>query len=243
MNNENQELNQNYLIPATIIVSGLIIAGAIYYKNDNPPVKDNLISDKEITDEKKVDKKDFNIRPIASDDHILGNPEAPVKLIEYSDLECPFCKSFHPTMKKVITEYGQDGRVAWVYRHFPLDAIHSQARKEAEATECANELGGNDKFWEYVDKIFEITPSNNGLDLDLLPQIAVNIGLDELNFKTCLDSGKYADHIEKDLEDSQNAGAGGTPYSVVISKNGKTSISGAQPYSKIKEVIEKALAE
>ena len=67
------------------------------------------------------------VRPVNGEDHILGNPDAPVKLIEFSDFECPFCKRFHPTMKRLMDEYGEDGRVAWVYRHFPLDAIHSKA--------------------------------------------------------------------------------------------------------------------
>lgn len=238
LNNE----NQNYLIPTAIIIAGLIIAGSIYYKDKNQPIKDDLVSDKKAINEKKDDRKSSDIRLITDSDHILGNPGAEVKIIEYSDLECPFCKSYHKTMKRIIEEYGGGGRVAWVYRHFPLDSLHSKARKEAEASECANELGGNDKFWEYIDKIFEITPSNDGLDLDLLPQIAQEIGLDKSAFETCLDSGKYADYIQKDLDDAQSAGADGTPYSVIINKDGKKSfIEGAQPYSQVKAIIEKAL--
>ena len=145
-------------------------------------------------------------------------------------------------MQQVIDEYGKKGEVAWVYRHFPLDALHSKARKEAEATECANELGGNVAFWNYIDRLFEVTPSNNGLDLAQLPVIAKNIGLDQSAFKTCLDSGKFADYVSRDLDDARAAGGSGTPYSIVIAANGeKFTINGAQPFEEVKRVIDLAL--
>lgn len=181
-----------------------------------------------------------NVKVVNQDDHVLGNLDAPVKIIEFSDLECPFCKSFHPTMKKILSEY--QGKVAWVYRHFPLDNLHPKARKEAEAAECANEQGGNDKFWAYVDQLFEITPSNNGLDPQKLPQIASDVGLNRQKFQTCLDSGKYTGRVAADLTDANNSGGRGTPYSIVIAKDGrKTPINGAVPYEELKTVIEEAL--
>lgn len=106
--------------------------------------------------------------PVTEKDRIAGNPQADLTIVEYSDPECPFCKRFHETMMQAMDEYGKQGKVAWVYRHFPLDAIHSKARHEAEAIECAGELGGNDKFWEYVNTLYKITPSNNQLDPTLL---------------------------------------------------------------------------
>ena len=181
-----------------------------------------------------------NVKAVNQSDHVLGSSDAPVKVIEFSDLECPFCKSFHPTMKKIAAEY--PGKVAWIYRHFPLDSIHPKARKEAEAAECANEQGGNDKFWAYVDRIFEITPSNNGLDPQKLPQLALDIGLDSQKFQTCLDSGKYAGRVASDLADAKSSGGRGTPYSIVMAKDGrKTPVNGAVPYEELKTVIEEAL--
>ena len=151
----------------------------------------------------------------------LGNPKAPIMIVEFSDTECPYCKTFHATMHQVIDTYGKTGKVAWVYRHFPIDNIHSKARKEAEATECAAELGGNDGFWKYLDNLYKITPSNNELDLSLLPKIAEDSGLDKEKFVTCLDSGKYADKVEKDYQDAVAAGGQGTPYPVIITKREK----------------------
>lgn len=228
-----------YLIPASVIVAGALIAFAVFYAKGVPSTSSP--SDSSFENSLSPEAKDM--RPVSSEDHILGNPEAPVKIVEFSDLECPFCKSFHPTLKRIIEEYGRDGQVAWVYRHFPLDSIHPKARKEAEAAECAAELGGNQAFWAYVDKIFEVTPSNNRLEPSELPKIAEEIGLERDKFEVCLDSEKYAEHVAKNLEDAINSGGDGTPYSVVVTKNGDFfPFSGALPYAQVKAVVEQALA-
>jgi len=145
-----------------------------------------------------------NVKPVSAEDHIFGNPDAPIKIVEFSDLECPFCKRYHPTLKKIMEDYGKDGKIAWVYRHFPLESIHSKAPKEAEASECAAELGGNAKFWSYVDRLYQVTPSNNGLDLKMLPKIAEDIGIDRGNFENCLASGKHAQKVSDQSDDAIN---------------------------------------
>jgi protein-disulfide isomerase len=188
------------------------------------------------------------VKPVDGEDHIMGDPGASVKLVEFSDFECPFCKRVHPTLKQIMAEYGETGKVAWVYRHFPLDSLHKKARKEAQASECASELGGNDAFWAYTDRLFEITPSNDRLDLSLLPKIAEEIGLDRAKFEVCLEGdargGKYADHIESDVQDAVASGGTGTPYIVVIAPNGETfPLNGAQPYSAFKSIVELALSK
>ena len=235
----------NPAIPGAIIIAGILIAGAVIYSSGSAPrVKNNnaVAQQNQLTPETggAVD----NIKPVSNQDHIRGNPDASVKIVEFSDTECPFCARFHPTMKQAIDEYGKKGQVAWAYRHFPLDQIHSKARKEAEATECANELGGNEKFWAYLDRLFEVTPSNNNLDPVQLPEIAKYVGLDQQKFQACLNSDKYTQHVADDLTDATNSGGQGTPYSVVIAKNGKKFvISGAQPHASIKSVIDIALQE
>ena len=182
------------------------------------------------------------MKPIGNEDHIRGNANAPVKIVEYSDTECPFCKRFHPTMQQIMDEYGESGKVAWVYRHFPLDQLHSKARKEAEATECAAELGGNDKFWAYLDRLMEVTPANNGLDLADLPKIAAYVGLDTAKFTECLSSGRYAQKIEEHVQNAIATGGNGTPWSIVVALSGKKyPLSGAQPYEAVKQLIETAL--
>ena len=137
-----------------------------------------------------------------------------------------------------MDEYGKSGQVAWVYRHFPLDQLHSKARKEAEATECANELGGNDAFWAYLDKLFEVTPSNDRLDLSQLPQIAEDVGLNRSQFETCLESGKFRTLIQEDFQEGLRLGITGTPYFFV---NG-IPVNGARPQPEFEEIIEAELA-
>lgn len=220
-------------IPVSIVIAGIIVAGAIYMsgnKVDNKDIKkDNVVKTDTTT----------QMRPVSSDDHILGNPDAKLVIVEYSDTECPFCKNFHATMHKIMDTYGKDGKVAWVYRHFPIDQLHPKARKEAEATECAYELGGNESFWKYLDEIYSITPSNNGLDPKKLPIIAKDIGLDAKKFTECLDSGKYAEKVEKDYQDAIAAGGRGTPHSIILTKDGQqVPIEGAQPLDSLKSTLD-----
>lgn len=182
-----------------------------------------------------------SVDPLRDNDHVRGDKGARVLLIEYSDLECPFCKRFHPTAQQVVDEY--KGQVAWVYRHFPLDQIHSKADKEAEAVECARELGGEDSFWVLTDKIYQVTPSNNGLNLDDLPKLAAEVDLDQVKFKQCLDSEKYAEYVEADYQSGIKAGVQGTPGNILLdTKTGKTvSVPGAVPFESLKSSIDSLL--
>lgn len=183
------------------------------------------------------------MQPVTTADHIRGDPDAPIMIVEYADFECPFCKSFQDTMKQISTEYGN--QVAWVYRHFPLDQIHSKARTEAIASECAAALGGTEAFWEFSDRFFERTPSNDRTPIDtVLPQIAEEIGLDRTQFAACLVSGTYDAHVEENVQDAGATGGTGTPWSIVVSKSGKKyPLAGAQPYPVVKQLIERAMSD
>src|SRR3989338_2048742 len=228
-------------ISIAIVIAGALIAGAVYLgtsKGSSTTAGNNQQPQQVAQQTGDLEQ----MKSISKDDHIRGNPDAPVKIVEYSDTECPFCKRFHGTMQEVMNEYSKDGKVAWVYRHFPLDQLHSKARKEAVALECANEQGGNDKFWSYADRLYEITPANNGLDPAELPKIAQYVGLDVAKFNTCLASTKYDAHIEDDVQNATATGGNGTPWSIVVDKNGKKyPLSGAQPYASVKQLIDLAL--
>lgn len=232
--------NKNLSVPLSIIVAGIIIAGAIYLTKSGSPsdIKANLSDTGGQQEESGGWPKEVSVN-----DHVLGNPDAPVKIIEFSDTECPFCQSLHPTLKKIMESYGKNGQVAWVYRHFPIDSRHPKARKEAEATECANELGGNQKFWEYLNRLFEITPANNGLEPSKLFEIAQYVNLDKKAFEECLSSGKHAQRVQSDFEDGLNVGVSGTPYSVIVAGDKKEVINGAptNAYEIFKTTIEKLL--
>lgn len=165
-------------------------------------------------------------------DNIRGSKDAVISLIEYSDFECPFCSRHHPTMQQLVDDY--DGKVNWVYRHFPL-SFHPNAQKASEGSQCARELGGNDAFWDFADLIFE-----SGPDVANLPGYAVDLGLDEAKFKDCLDSGKYEQYVKDDMASGQAAGVRGTPGNIVFNNKTKESkvVSGAQPAANFKTIID-----
>ncbi|MEI8249252.1 MAG: thioredoxin domain-containing protein [Candidatus Taylorbacteria bacterium] len=199
-------------IPGAIIIAAAIIAMAlIYILRPVSPAPVAAIQP----------ANNIQLSPIVADEHIFGNPSAPIKIVEFSDPSCPYCKSFNPTMTDIMTTYGPSGNVAWVYRHFPLDAIHKNARHEAQALECASSLGGNTKFWAFEKMLYDKTPSvtgetPDGLDQKQLPVFAKAIGLDEVAFNDCLASNSFKDKIQAQSLDGINAGVNGTPTSFIV---------------------------
>ncbi len=184
-----------------------------------------------------------NVRRVsATRDHVRGNPQATISLIEYSDFECPFCKRFHPTAKKIVAAYG--GKVNWVYRHFPLIFHNPGAQKQAEASECAAELGGNQAFWRYADLIFERTSSGGkGFPLENLTPLAKEIGLDEKKFQECFDSGRYTARVKEDFNEGVQIGVTGTPGNVLLNnETGAVRLAvGARPFAEMKAEIDQLL--
>lgn len=143
-------------------------------------------------------------------DHILGAPDAPITLIEYSDFECPFCKRFHPTAEALVAAFPD--KVNWVYRHFPLDFHNPAAQREAEASECVAELAGNEAFWRYANAIYAATPSNGeGVDEAGLERLAKDEGIDPGRFSECLASGRHVKRVDEDFREGQAVGVTGTP--------------------------------
>ncbi len=225
------------LIPLAIVAAGALIALAVYFSGSSPSLGNSGQGNSLLTNENEAGK----IEDVSDKDHIIGSRNAQVIIVEYSDFECPFCKVFHTTMRQIMDVY-DDNQVAWVYRHFPIAQLHSKAAKESEASECAYEQGGNTAFWNFANKIFEVTNANNSLDPSELPKIASAIGLNVETFNNCLSSGKYTKQIEEDIVEATKAGAKGTPYSVAIAKNGqKIIINGAEPFATVKAKIDSLL--
>jgi protein-disulfide isomerase len=232
--------SNKFIVPGAIIIAGLIIAGAIFY-NKTPRTTPGNKPGQEQAANIAASPLD-NLKPATNKDHILGNPDAPVTLVLFTDFECPFCKRFHITMKQIMEQYGKTGKLKWVFRHLPLEQLHSKAKNEAIAAECAADLGGNEKFWQYVDRLFEITPGNDGLDPNELPKIAEYVGLNKARFTTCLNSGKFDQLIKEQSENGMQSGALGTPFSVVIGPTAeKSAIPGALPYEQVKQAIDEML--
>jgi protein-disulfide isomerase len=195
--------------------------------------------------ERAAAEKAKNVRRVsAGRDHIFGNPNARVSLIEYSDFECPFCKRFHGTPKEIVEAY--NGEVNWIYRHFPLEIHNPGAQKQAEASECVSALGGNEAFWKFADAIYARTQSNgNGFPLSQIVPLGKEVGIDENQLKQCIDGGKYVSRVQEDLEDGTKIGITGTPANILLRNDtGEVALKmGAQPLEAFKADIDRMLVK
>jgi len=202
-------------------------------KKIKPRAVDSM-KEKELEVKKVVKKIDLK------SDHIRGKKDARITIIEYSDFECPFCQRAHENFVSIVKDY--DGKVNWVYRHFPLAMHEPAATSMAAASECVAEIGGDDKFWDYADALYDGKATG---DEDSLVKLAVDLGVDKVKFKSCIDSDKYNDKVAASLADGLKAGVDGTPGNFVYdNKTGKSvSVIGAQPVASFKEKIDSFLKD
>lgn len=224
-------MKSQYALPITIVVAGALIAGAVFLVGKSgAPTSSGPGA--------KITARQYD----PATDHIIGNPNAPVKVVEYMDLECPHCKTFNGTMHQIMDYYGKSGKVAWVQRPFPL-GIFSNSPKEAEAAECAAEQGGDTTYFKFVDQVFAVTPSENGLDPAQLPVIAGQIGLNVDSFNQCLNSGKYAKKVQSGHDEAVAAGAQGTPFILIMVGSDAIALQGDQPYDSMRAAIDAVLGQ
>ncbi|MBI4117862.1 MAG: thioredoxin domain-containing protein [Parcubacteria group bacterium] len=176
---------------------------------------------------------------VTDKDWVRGDKNAPVTIVEFSDIDCPFCTQFHETMKQVMTDY--PGKVKWVYRHFPLRNLHPNAADRAEVAECIGEAGGNDKFWQALDIMF--SAEGKGLDKEATITIASKIGVNEANVRNCVNSGKNKASVSAEENQAVAAGGRGTPYSVIVKGDIKAPMEGAFPITEVKQILDSILAQ
>ena len=189
------ENKSNHAVPLAILLAGVLIAGALYLRPASAPIPTAPSGQAAA-----VGVALAKLSPIDAGEHQRGPAEAALKIVEFSDLECPFCKAFQRAMQKLIAKYPDD--VAWIYRHFPLDELHSKARAEAVAAECVAQLADEDLFWQFVDKILEL-------------------GLDRAEFEKCLSSEPPKAAVNADYEDGVAIRVDGTPFVVAIGPEDK----------------------
>ena len=236
---ENQQTKNSLSIPFAIVIAGVLIAGAVFYSGSKSSVGTTQGSNPTQQGAGNGQPAVATVAASADDDAVLGDPNAPVTLIEFSDFQCPFCRKFYKeTLPQIKKEYILTGKAKLVYRDFPLVQIHPGATPAAEGAECAQDQG---KFWEMHDAIFDeqekLGSGTVQFTADDVKKWAANIGLDTSKFNQCLDSGKYKQEVEKDLADGSAAGVNGTPATFV---NGRL-VSGAQPFSAFKVIIDEEL--
>ena len=185
------------------------------------------------------------IRVSIDDDPIKGSNDAPITIVEFSDFQCPFCSRFHiQTFPLILKEYVDTGKVKFVYRDFPIQNSHPNAFPAAAASECAHE---QNNYWEYHNALFERQTIWNNLEIsdsiNTFKKFAIELGLNEDQFNSCLDSGKYIEEINKDLKDGTNYGITGTPgFLIGNEKNGFVKLTGAQPFEAFKKIIDSQLS-
>lgn len=172
------------------------------------------------------------------DDPSFGSDDAPVTMVEFSDFQCPFCRSFfESTLPEIKRQYVETGKVRLVYRDFPIRSMHQYAQKAAEAAECASE---QDRFWEYHDVLFQRQNEwSTGNATGSFKKYASELGLNSDAFAECLDSGRYEAEVEKDLQDGVKYGVTGTPTFYI---NG-LKVVGARPLDDFVKVIESELGK
>jgi protein-disulfide isomerase len=161
---------------------------------------------------------------------VRGAEDAHVTVVEFSDFQCSFCKQAHPILSKLLEQY--PGKVKLIYLDFPLERIHPQARRAAQAARCANDQG---KFWEYHDVLFAQSPRLSPTDLK---RYARQVGLDTAKFETCLSSETHKATVQKDLDEGKKLGVTSTPAFFI---NGRP-LQGAQSFEAFVRVIEEELA-
>ena len=240
----------NKLIIITIITIGVAAFFAGSYTSN---LNSDQISEKELNDaiaklELKILQNQLPTKQVSpplkiseNNDPVIGDIDATITIIEFSDFQCPFCAKFHvQTLPTIMDEYINKGTVKLVFRDFPIQSIHPNAVPASVAAECANEQG---KFKEMHDILFEKQNEWDNQEMNkaiiLFNQYASEMQLEQEKFDSCLKNGKYIEEIKKDLEDGRAYGVSGTPeFFIGNDQIGFIELKGAQPFESFKKVIE-----
>lgn len=228
-------------IPVAIVFGFAMVAIAIFFTVGNSRVE-NPDATSDATQE-PGGTLSSTPRAVSEEDYIRGNPNAPILLIEYSDYDCPFCKQYHETLREIMDEYGVTGRVAWVYRQFPIAQLHPNSPKISASALCVGKLGGDDAFWNFTDLIFEEREIDEPTNVTKIPEYVTEVGVELAAYNSCMDNGDTASEVQASIEDAFNIGARGTPYTVLVVGNQQAVINGAQPYETVRGIVENLLSQ
>lgn len=230
---------KDLLIPVSIVIAGACVGLGLYLSGGG--AAPTGVAGVPTPAAQPADTTD-QIAQVTAEDYIKGDLDAPIKIVEFSDFDCPFCSRFHTAMDQVIAN---NDDVAWVYRHFPLEQLHPQARAVSRAAECVGELAGQDAFWIFTDRYFEIRGNNDGTPHgELIPQLALEAGVTQAPFVECFESERTDSLVQADIDNAIATGGRGTPWSVVIGPTGKTyPVNGALPAAAIEQIIQLARDE
>lgn len=165
--------------------------------------------------------------------HIYGNPRAPITIVEWSDVQCPFCKDLHPTLTQLVDE--SNGNVNWEYRHYPL-GNHPLADDAAIALECVADMVSSEAFWQLLDTLFA---SQQSLSLESIKQESLALGVTEAEYAACLENESYKQQVVADMHAADMFGGGSTPFNVIVFPDGLVRpVRGALPLEMWQEALQ-----
>jgi protein-disulfide isomerase len=239
MTEHNHSTQKNYIIAACIIALAVVLQplSIIFFQANVMPSLAKMAGintqnpggqGEVVAKGKTIDNTDLRVR---------GDVGAKVYLVEFSDLQCPFCERFHPTAKSIVES--SNGSVAWVYKHFPLD-FHPNALPAAKASECVARVAGNVKHFEFIDQVF--TSGQNGSSAANINAIITKLGINKTAYAACLNDATVTAKIQKELAEGQSLGVSGTPGTfIAVNENGKLKIvdmiNGALPKETVEQMI------
>jgi protein-disulfide isomerase len=224
-------------VPIAIVLGFAMIALAVFLTGGKEPAPAAGTEPVDTTVAKGA------VRAVDQTDYVRGNPNAPIVMIEYSDYDCPFCKQYHETLNQIMNEYGVTGKVAWVYRQFPLPQLHPNAPEISEAALCVGSLGGSTAFWTFTDKIFQERAIDEQTNMVKLPEYAADAGVDKGAYQTCVSTNQMEEQVKASITEALDLGAVGTPYTILIVGNEQAIVNGAQSYEVVKSIIDNLLGQ
>ncbi len=215
---------KDFLLPASILIAAILIAGAVIYSTGAKNVKNEKQNIQEAAQQPS--------KPQIDDDVVLGNPDAPVTIFIFSDYQCPACGYFYQTIEPLLKKnYVETGKIKLVHKDFPLESMHPLARPAAEAAECAKDQG---KYWQYHDALFEEREKLAQLNfIDL----AVKLKLNKEEFGQCYNSRKYQEEVTADYNEGLKLKVDATPTIFI----GEQKFRGVPLYETISQAIDEAL--
>lgn len=180
---------------------------------------------------------------IEKNDHVRGNSQAKITLIEYSDFNCSYCQEFHLIIKQLLEKYPD--KVKWVYRHYPLQKVHSDSIMIDSTAECVAKIGGEEAFWNFTDKLYEKMKNNSqSKSFDNLLIIAEDLNLNSNNIKECVETRRFDTLIKEKADLASRAGINVTPYSFISNDSQEVKIlPGTIDLDNLSNLIEKMLQQ
>lgn len=237
MTTHKQLTYKNYVIGGIIIAAAFIIQpfSMLFVQEKIAPALAPMLTGQNTDGSVSVEGKDIDTKNLK----IRGNNQAEIYLVEYSDYECPFCNRFHSTPKDIVD--ASNGKVAWVWKYFPLTQIHPNAHPAAVAAECVNKLGGQEKFWQFSDVLIN---NQRALSENFYKTESAKLGINAAAFSTCLKDASIAAEVDRNTKEGEELGVSGTPSTFVVkNENGKLTIleniNGALPKATVESIIAK----